>query len=109
MQQLQVNLSIPVPEGYVMVKKVELDELKNERLSGNCWTMQELEQRIKKKRDWIKDNVLFPPKFREILDTENGGFVYYPKGIGEHWSFHALQMANFIDENYSLIFGYKSK
>ncbi|MEK5429678.1 DUF771 domain-containing protein [Lysinibacillus sp. FSL R7-0073] len=109
MQQLQVNLTIPVPEGYVMVKKVELEELKHESLSGICWTMTELEQRIKKKRNWIKEYVLFPSKFREILDTENGGFVYYPKGIGEHWSFHAIQMANFIDENYSLIFGYESK
>lgn len=109
MQQLQVNLTIPVPEGYVMVKKVELEELKQESLSGICWTMQDLESRIKKKRDWIKDNVLFPSKFRKILDTENGGFVYYPKGIGEKWSFHAMKMANFIDENYSSIFGYEGK
>lgn len=108
MQQLQVNLSIPVPEGYVLVTKVKLEELHQEKLSGVYWTMKDLEDRINKKHEWIKDNVLYPSKFRKILDVKKGGFVYYPEVIGEKWSFLASKMAKFLDDNFHLIHGGKN-
>ncbi len=107
MQQLQVNLTVPVPEDYVLITKVELEELKQERLSGIYWTMKDIEQRINKKHEWIKEKILYPSKFRESLDVKKGGFVYYPEVTGEKWSFHAVQMAKFLDDNFNLIFGSK--
>lgn len=104
MQQLRVNLSIPIPEGYVLVTKVELEELQGEKLSGVYWSMKDLEQRVGKKHEWIKENILYPSKFREKLDVKNGGFVYYPEVVGEKWTFQASKMAKFLDENFDLIF-----
>lgn len=104
MQQLNVNLSIPIPEDSVLIKKVELEELKNETLSGVYWNMKDLEQRIGRKHEWIKDNILYPSRFRRILDLENGGFVYYPNGRGQTWSFQAVKMAEFLDKHFSEIF-----
>lgn len=105
MQQLQVNLTVPVPDSYVLITKIELEELKQEKLSGVYWSMKELEQRINKKHEWIKANILYPSKFSKVLDVKKGGFVYYPEVTGEKWSFHAVKMAKFLDDNFHSIFG----
>lgn len=103
-QQLSVNLSIPVPENYVLITKVELDVLKQESLMGMYWTMKDLEQRTNKKHEWIKEKILYPSRFRQMLDVKNGGFVYYPEVQGEKWSFQAIKMARFLEENFHVIF-----
>jgi len=105
MQHIQVNLTVQVPENYVLINKVEFEELQQEKLSGIYWTMKDLEQRINKKHEWIKANILYPSKFRKILDVKKGGFVYYPEVTGEKWTFHAVKMAKFLDDNFYSIFG----
>ncbi len=105
MQQLQVNMTITIPEEYVLITKVEFEQLQQEKLSGQYWTMKDLEKRVGKEWRWIKDNILYSPRFKKILDVNNGGFVYYPEGRGKNWSFHASKMAQFLDDNFHLIFG----
>lgn len=105
MQQLSVSLSIPIPSDHVLISKIELEDLRNKELVGVYWTMKDLEKRTNKKQEWLKDNILFPPRFKEKLDVNNGGFVYYPKKSGEKWSFLATEMANFLNQNFHLIFG----
>ncbi len=105
MQQLEVNLTIPIPVDSVLIKKVELEELEQEKLSGVYWNMKDLEKRTNKKQEWLKDNLLYVPKFKDSLDVKNGGFVYYPSKSGEKWSFQATKMAAFLDRNFHLIFG----
>lgn len=105
MQQLNVNLSIPIPADHVLISKVELEELQKDRLLGTYWTMKDLEVRTNKKQEWLKENLLYVPRFKESLDVKNGGFVYYPSKSGEKWSFHASKMAIFLDKNFHLIFG----
>ncbi|WP_047981532.1 DUF771 domain-containing protein [Ornithinibacillus contaminans] len=103
-QRLSVNLEIAIPTDSVIVKRVELEELKKKELTGVYWTMKDLEKRINKKQQWIKENILFIPKFKKELDSENGGFVFYPKMQGQTWSFHAQKMAEFLDKNFQQIF-----
>jgi phage pi2 protein 07 len=105
MQRLSVNLTIPIPDDQVLIKKVELEEFKKQQLTGVYWTMRDLEERVGKKQEWIKENILYPSKFRKILDSENGGFVFYPKSKGQTWSFQAVKMADFLDKNFNKIFG----
>jgi len=104
MQQLDVNLSIPIPSDQVLISKVELQELKEQSLSGMYWDMSDLKKRINKSDRWIKDNILYIPRFKKILDSDNGGFVYYPKSQGQKWSFQAKEMAAFLDKNFAEIF-----
>lgn len=104
MQQLKVNLTIPLPDDHVLVTKVELEELKKIQLTGVYWTMKDLEGRVGRKQDWIKENILYPSKFRNILDAEKGGFVFYPRCKGQTWSFQAVRMADFLDKNFNKIF-----
>lgn len=104
MQTLNVELQIPIPEDAVIIKKVELEELKKQSLLGVYWNMKDLEKRINKSHVWIKENILYQPRFKKKLDSENGGFVYYPKSQGESWSFKAVEMANFLDKYFAEIF-----
>ena len=103
-QLLEVDLSIPIPDDRILIKKVEFEELKKQSLSGTYWTMKDLEERTGRKQEWIKENILYPSRFRKKLDSDHGGFVYYPKGRGQAWSFQASKMAEFLDKYFSDIF-----
>ncbi len=107
MQQLEVNLTIPIPEDQVLISKVELCDLRNQSLTGVYWTMKDLESRTGKKHEWIKENILYPTKFVKVLDVKNGGCVYYPEKNGEKWTFLASKMTKFLEENFQTIFGIK--
>lgn len=107
MQKLKVELIIPIPTDQVLISKVELEELKDKSLIGLYWSMKDLEGRTGKKVEWIKDNILYPPKFKKVLDVHNGGFVYYPQVKGEKWTFLASKMTEFLEENFYSIFGTK--
>ncbi|RUS42285.1 DUF771 domain-containing protein [Cohnella sp. AR92] len=104
MQQLKVEMCIQIPSEYVLISKVELEQLKSNELIGVYWSMKDLEKRTSRKCEWIKENILYPPHFRKILDTEQGGFVFYPRSKGQGWSFHALKMAEFLDKQFVQIF-----
>lgn len=103
-QLLNVNLQIPIPSDSVLIKKIELEELKNESLSGVYWSMKDLQKRVNKSDKWIKENILYQPRFKKILDAEKGGFVYYPRNQGQSWSFQAKEMAQFLDKYFKDIF-----
>lgn len=104
MQHLNVQISIPIPADAVLIGRIEWEELKKQELTGVYWSMQDLEKRINKKSEWIKENILYPSRFRKILDVENGGFVFYPKLKGQAWSFMAINMAEFLDKRFNQIF-----
>lgn len=103
-QQLNINLSIPIPPDSVLIKKIELEHLKKQELSGVYWNMKDLERRTGRKAEWLKERILYKPRFKKILDAENGGFVYYPKVRGETWAFQASKMAEFLDRHFHQIF-----
>lgn len=104
MQQLTVQLSIPIPSDSVLIKKTELEDLQKQELLGVYWSMRDLEQRINRKSEWIKANILYPPRFRKMLDAEQGEFVFYPKVKGQNWSFQASKMAEFLEKHFADIF-----
>lgn len=105
MQQLNVNVSIPIPEDMVLIQKIELEELKGQNLAGVYWNMSHLTKRTSKSVNWLKDNILFKPQFKKILDSHNGGCVFYPRVQGQPWVFKAKEMAEFLDNHFHQIFG----
>lgn len=107
MQTLNVSLSVPVkiPEDMVLIKKVELKEMKDEINDKNIWwTMKDLEKKLNRRHVWIKEKILYRPEFKKILDVKNGGFVYYPQSQGESWIFESSKMKNFLKEYFSEIY-----
>lgn len=103
-QVIKAEILINIPPDQILISKVEYEELQSNLLIGVYWSMKDLEQRINKKHEWIKANILYPSRFRRILDVKNGGFVYYPKSKGEKWSFQATKMSQFLEDNFHTIF-----
>lgn len=90
-QKIEVKLLIPVPAEYVMIKKVEYQELKQSELLGRYWTMKDLEERTGMKSQWLKENILYKPKFKVQLEK----FVYYPNSQGGSGVFRPRRWLNF--------------
>lgn len=105
MQHLEVALTIPIPSDKVLISKVELEQLKKTELTGVYWNMKDLETRTGKKSEWIKERILYPSRFKKILDVDQGGFVYYPKSKGQTWTFQASKMSEFLEKHFVQIFG----
>mgnify|MGYP001267560077 FL=1 len=103
-QQIKAEVTIKIPSEYVIISKEEYKSLKEQDLLGRWWRMKDLEQRLNKKHEWIKENILYSPRFRKILDAKNGGPVYYPDRQGRQWSFNALRMAEFLTKNFGEIY-----
>ena len=70
MQTLDVSLSIPIPSNMVLITRTHYEELKDEQLHGVYWNMKDLEERTGKKQLWLKENILFQPRFKKILDSK---------------------------------------
>lgn len=104
MQKEQViEVKIPIPAGWVLIREEENEKLLQERLLGRQWKMKDVEKVIGKDARWIRDKILYP--YRDELDVSKGGFISYPKTTGQPWSFGALKMAHWLEENQHVIFG----
>ncbi len=103
-QSIKAEILINIPTDQILISKVEYEQLQIHSLQGVYWTMNDLENRIGKKQVWIKDNILYPQRFKKQLDVLQGGFVYYPKAKGEKWSFLASKMSQFLEDNFYSIF-----
>lgn len=68
------------------------------------WSMQDLKERTGYSEDWLKENILLHPRYKTMLDIENGGFVYYPEKKGERWCFIASRMEEFLEKHFRDIF-----
>ncbi|MEC6747364.1 DUF771 domain-containing protein [Marinilactibacillus sp. XAAS-LB27] len=92
---------IPIPDGYVLIAKEELDKAFEESLLGRYWEMKDLSNRTGRSPQWLKETILYP--FKDELDIKRGGFVRYPEGKGSPWKFGAMQMATWLEENLEAI------
>ena len=104
-QQFSIELTIPIPEDQIMIRKADYEDLKSQQIAGVWWTMKDLEKRTGRAKEWLLENILYVPKFKEKLDVKNGGFVYYPKGKGSPWSFQARKMSKFLEDHFHLVWG----
>lgn len=98
-QQIKAEVVVNIPSDYVLVKKSEFENLEEQQLVGRYWTMKDLEDRTGMKQAWLKEHLLFIPKFKKQLEK----FIYYPNQ-GEKWAFQATKMAKFLEDNFYLIF-----
>lgn len=71
------------------------------------WTMKDLEDATGYSDDWLKEKILLRPCYKNLLDLENGGFVYYPEKRGEKWMFIASRMSEFLENRFTEIFNKK--
>ncbi len=108
-QVLEVKATIPVqiPEDKVLVDKVEYQELKKKDFDG--WVgMDVFVEKANRSAPTI-GKLLRKPDIKKSFCSENGGWIYYPSGKGDYWSFRYKDMLKFIQEEFYQKFSGGSK
>lgn len=94
-----LDVKIPVPAEYVLVKQSEYDELKTKQATGRMLNMSQLRECLGNKSVvWIKENILFNPRYAdEMRSMEKNGSIVRPKGKGSPWLFQATVFTNWLE------------
>lgn len=97
-QELKTNITIQIPDNYVLIDKVELSELKQrtepEWVSGLSWLS---EQTGIKSPQQLKEKLLYP------FEDELIEFVDYPQGNGGVWRFNSYHMKYWLRTNFARV------
>lgn len=64
------------------------------------WHMDDLRAKTGKSQNWLKDNILYQPRFRKELET----FAHFPEAQGDKWCFIADKMEQFLKLHFRDIF-----
>lgn len=86
-QKLEVNLTIPIPDDSVLIKKSGLRKIARRGIKWRVVVNEGFRKENQPKTIMDKRKHPVPSKFRKILDIENGGFVFF---ILEHKVKHGL-------------------
>lgn len=96
-----LDIQIKIPENYVLITKSDHSQFLEQQLIGRTWSMKQLEEYTTRSGQWLRENILEVPEFREELQE----FVSFPQRQGQPWKFGALKMSRWLEENQELIFG----
>lgn len=101
-QVLTVNVPIQIPEKYKLVENSEYTKLQAQSLTGRTWLMADLRDWCgKKSPTWIKDNILFNPKYSRDMQTMIDHGYLVRGGRGNSWKFKASVMAEWLDQHWN--------
>jgi|GEM_PF-2036651 len=95
-QQLKLLVTVDIPVDKVLIDKIEYLELKNQKSFGEGWSMEQFARKSGWSAPKLK-NILYIPTLKKKIDISQGGWVYYPKGKGDHWWFLASNAKEFIE------------
>ncbi|MTD37675.1 DUF771 domain-containing protein [Erwinia sp. CPCC 100877] len=96
-QKIKTETIIEVPAEYVIIHRTDYEELLKADDKGRWMSLKEVVSRINRSSKWFCEQVLEQPKYRKHLDVRNGGFVHYPRGGGDAYSFLRSQMIEFLE------------
>lgn len=76
---------------------VNEDFIKNEvrkliKSEKEFWHMEDLMEKTGKRQNWLKENILYQPRFKKELQK----FTHFPNGKGDRWCFQASAMHDFL-------------
>ena len=100
-----LEAKIPIPDDYVIITKIEYEELKKIDDIGRWMSLQEVLERINRGYEWFVSKVLKNPRYRKIIDIEknDNGFVYYPGDGRDTYLFLRSKTLIFLEENFNKI------
>lgn len=93
----------PVPVKYVLMSQQEFQTRMIDPFAGVIWDLKTVAKRLNRTPKWIKQEILYVPSLREILDVENGGPVTYSSGSGSNWRFEPHAWSKFVEDYYHAI------
>lgn len=92
----KLHLSVEIPDEYVLITKVEYEELQMLAAKGNSWeSLAWFKQETGIKHpDTLKTMILYP--YRKELEK----FVKYPEKKGSPWRFHKGATLEWLENNF---------
>lgn len=94
-QEIKTNITIQIPDEYILIEKVKLEELQQETepewVAGLNWLSG---QTGIKSPQQLKNKILYPFKGELIK------FVVYPNNAGEVWRFNTSYMKQWLRKNF---------
>lgn len=91
-----LEIKVPIPETHVLISKEEYEDLKENELLGQYYTMKDLVRLSGRSESWLKENLLdHPERRKEIKD-----FTYYPSGKGDRWLFKATGLREYLENEF---------
>lgn len=98
-----LNVPIQIPDDFILVDREQYEDLTTATLIGKAWEMKDLRAWLGNKSvDWIKENILYNPRFKTELDQmKRDGLIKEATGKGSPWRFKVKEMAEFLDKHYA--------
>lgn len=103
--QQKLNATINIPADFILITKVEYDQLLNNHTEGKFISLKELAEHLDCSSQWLKENVLFNPRYKNDLKD----FIHYPTVSGEKYHIHQRKAFKYFDEHSISIFDRKHK
>ena len=103
-QTIKMQVEFIIPPDQVLISKIEYERLQDADSYGRTCSLEKFAELLGKSERWAKDNLLQNAVFKRKLDEKNGGFVHYPKGPGDPYSFLEDEARKFIKDNFGRIF-----
>lgn len=98
-QEIKIDhFKIPIPEEFEIVKRDEIEHLRDIADGRSWWTIQEVSKRYHRSRDWLL-HLLYIPKYRKLL--ENKCVMYGGKHGNRSYLFEPRGFSNFMNNNFS--------
>lgn len=94
----RITLEVKIPDEYVIIKQIELEELQQKNDERVWIGFKDLEKLTDLGRDKL-DTIL--KRYRDELDVYNGGPVKYPDG--GRWNFEKDGIRKWLKDNHSRI------
>lgn len=91
-----INVTIQIPEEYVMITKVEYEELSSNILLGKYLTLKDVIKHTGKSRSWLEENLLSHPYRMKQIEP----FTHFPEGRGDKWAFKTKEMYEYLDREF---------
>lgn len=100
----KLQLTVEIPEEYVLITRVEYEEMQRKVEVGKVETMAWFKEQVKMaNEELLKERILYP--YREELEK----FVRYPSGKGQPWKFHKNLTMQWIENNFDKVVGRKKR
>ncbi|WP_239745279.1 DUF771 domain-containing protein [Mammaliicoccus sp. F-M27] len=103
--QQTLNATINIPADFILITKIEYEQLLNNHTEGKFISLKELAEHLDCSPQFLKENILFNPRYKKDLEK----FIHYPVASGNKYKVHMNKAYKYFDEHSISIFNRKNK
>lgn len=90
------EVKVEVPETHVVIPKELYEQLRNQELTGQYYTIKDLVNLIGKSESWLYDNLLNNPYRRREIRS----FTHYPNGKDDRLLFKETALRKYLENEF---------